>query len=90
MIRTSSEQFLAVGDVLYPSSNENYVNMGVEYGLKNSYFLRAGYRQLFLEDREGGLTFGAGLKLFNIQIDYAYSDRGRLNAVQYFSLGVGF
>jgi len=90
IIHTGSQQFLIAGDVLYPSSNENYVNMGVEYGLKNSFFLRAGYRQLFLADREGGLTFGAGLKLLNIQIDYAYSDRGKLNAVQFFSLGVGF
>jgi hypothetical protein len=87
MIHTSSQQFLIVGDVLYSSSNKNYVNLGVEYSWKNSYFLTAGYCQLFLEDREGGLTFGAGLKLLNIQIDYAYSDRGRLNAVQYFSLG---
>jgi len=79
---------LLLSDVLYPSSNENYVNTGIEYGLLNKYFLRAGYRQLFLEDGEVGLTFGGGIKLFNIQLDYAYCDRGRLNFVQYFSVGV--
>jgi len=88
MIRTNSQQLLLLSDVLYPSSNENYVNTGIEYGLLNKYFLRAGYRQLFLEDGEGGLTFGGGIKLFNIQLDYAYCDRGRLSFVQYFSIGV--
>ncbi len=88
VMRSDFHQLLLLSDVLYPSSNENYVNTGIEYGLLNKYFLRAGYRQLFLEDGEGGLTFGGGIKLFNIQLDYAYCDRGRLSFVQYFSIGV--
>jgi len=88
MISTTSHQIQILGDVLYPSSNENYVNMGLEYGFLNSYFLRAGYRQMFLGDREGGLALGAGIKLYKIFVDYAYSDRGRLNDVQYFSIGI--
>lgn len=90
VIQSSSHQLLLGGDVLYPGSNENYVNTGFEYGFSGTYFLRAGYRQLFLKDGEGGLTFGAGLKFFNIHIDYAYSDRGRLNEVQYFAIAVNF
>ena len=80
----------ALGDVLYPSSNENFVNAGIEYSIKDTYFLRAGHRQLFLDDAEGGLSFGAGLKFNAIQIDYAYSDRGVLNEVQYFSIAFNF
>jgi hypothetical protein len=90
MLRTESHQILVMSDVLYPSSNENYVNVGLEYGFMGSYFLRAGYRQLLLADREGGLTLGAGVEMYRIRVDYAYSDRGVLNDVQYFSIGVRF
>ena len=90
MIKTTRQQVLLSSDVLYPSSQENYVNVGFEYGLLGTYFLRAGYRQLMIDDAEGGLSFGGGLKFYDIQIDYAWSDRGRLDPVQYFSLGVSF
>lgn len=90
LLNRTSHQVQILGDVLYPSSNENYVNMGLEYGFLDSYFLRAGFRQMFLGDREGGLTLGAGLKLFKILVDYAFCERGRLNDVQYFSIGFSF
>jgi len=90
VVKTENHSFLLVGDILYPSSQANYLNAGVEYGFLDSYFIRAGYRQLFLEDAEGGLTLGIGVNVFDIIVDYAYSDRGLLNSVQYFSLGVKF
>ncbi len=90
VIRSEQHSIQLLNDVLYPSSQENYVNSGVEYGFNNQVFLRAGYRQLLLDDTEGGLTLGAGVNVYNIIIDYAYSDRGILNNVQYFSVGVKF
>jgi len=90
IINSEQHNFLLLGDVLYPGSQNNYVNTGVEYGFLGQFFLRAGYRQLFLNDAEGGLTLGAGVNVYNIMIDYAYSDRGMLNEVQYFSFGVTF
>ena len=75
-----------LSDVLYPSTNNNYVNSGIEIGFKNTYFIRAGYRQLFLKDAEGNLNFGAGVKVGSLNLDYAFSDRGVLNNVQYFSV----
>ena len=87
---TNNQSIMIASDVLYPSSNDNYVNAGIEYGLLGKYFLRAGYRQLFLNEAEGGLTFGAGVNILNFHVDYALSDRGRLNSVQYFSLGIDF
>jgi len=83
-------EMLLLGDVLYPSSQENYVNMGVEYGFQNKFFLRGGFRQIFLGNREGGFTAGAGINLYKIRLDYAYSDRGILNQAQYFSVGIRF
>lgn len=90
VIQSEDHSLHLLGDVLYPSSQENYINSGVEYGFNKQVFLRAGFRQLLLEDTEGGMTFGAGVNVFNLIIDYAYSDRGVLNNVQYFSIGVKF
>ncbi|MBD3225889.1 MAG: PorV/PorQ family protein [Caldithrix sp.] len=90
VIKSEFNTLLVSLDVLYPNNNENYVNAGIEYSIQNRYFLRAGYRQLFLNDAEGGFTIGGGMWLKNILIDYAYSDRGRLNNVQYISLGLSF
>lgn len=90
MLYTPTHQVMLMSDVLYPGSNENYVNAGVEYGFMDIFFLRGGFRQIFLKNREGGLTLGAGFKLYNIHLDYAYGDRQRLNEVQYFSVAIRF
>jgi len=90
VLKTEMNQILISSDVLYPNNNDNYVNAGFEYSLLSHYFLRAGYRQIFLNNAEGGLSLGAGIIYKNILLDYAYSDRGRLNNVQYFSMGLSF
>lgn len=41
-------------DAVHPNDNREYVNVGAEYRGFNFLALRAGYRQLFLRDREGG------------------------------------
>ncbi len=80
-------------DALHPSDNMEYVNIGTELKLLNTLFLRGGYRQLFLEDAEGGLSLGAGLwyafsPSFKIRADYAWSDYGRLSAVNMFTFSI--
>jgi hypothetical protein len=56
--------------------------------------LRGGYRDLFLEAAEGGLTFGAGfrhrLDPVEYRLDYAWSDYGLLEAAHRITLGVSF
>jgi hypothetical protein len=56
--------------------------------------VRAGYRQLFLKDAEGGLTYGFGLhfnvRAFELNLDYAAVDFGRLDYVNKFSLIFSF
>jgi hypothetical protein len=50
-------------DAVHPNDNKEYLNVGTELALFDRLIaLRGGYRQLLLQDREGGLTFGAGLK----------------------------
>ena len=58
-------------------------------------YIRGGYNSLFEKDSEKGLTLGIGLHyrivdLVKVKIDYAYQDFGRLNNIQYISLGINF
>lgn len=80
-------------DAIQPTDNTESINLGMEYGVKEWLFLRAGYRNLFLRDTEEGLTVGAGANLkfmYNlpIRLDYAYADFGRLENIQCFSLAI--
>jgi len=80
-------------DAIQPTDNTESVNLGGEYSLREWAFLRAGYRHLFLQDSEEGLTLGAGLNLNTVlklpfRLDYAFADFGRLNSIQCFSLAV--
>ena len=66
-----------------------------EYVFSDLLSLRAGYKSLFLDNSEEGLTLGVGLKhnfssSFGIYVDYAYQDFGILDNSQHFSLGVSF
>jgi len=82
-------------DALHPSDNKESVNVGMEYHLFNMIALRAGYKSLFLDNTEEGLTLGFGLNYdftdsFGLSIDYAYQTFGLLNDTQHFSIGVNF
>jgi hypothetical protein len=69
--------------------------VGVEYGFQGRFFLRGGFKSLFLADREGGLSGGVGLRqeLFyggEVRLDYAYRDTGRLGGSHIVGLSVTF
>lgn len=83
-------------DGVNPNDNAQSLNVGYELALlKESVFLRSGYNELFLKDREKGLTAGAGLNFPSIQgmrvsINYAYQDFKYLNAVNHYSIQIQF
>jgi hypothetical protein len=62
----------------------------------NVLFLRGGYQNfgLPLEEKEGGLTLGAGLRYampeFVATFDYGWADQGRLDKTHRITLGVNF
>ncbi|MEW6194894.1 MAG: PorV/PorQ family protein [Bacteroidota bacterium] len=94
-IKTDLHKLLIAFDAAHPSDNYESVNIGGEYSFNDMFFVRGGYKSLFLEDSEESYTFGAGIKqtlLGNVglKIDYSYGDFGRLNNVQKFSLSVSF
>jgi opacity protein-like surface antigen len=82
-------------DAVRPNDNNEHLNIGAEFGFRNILFVRGGYKALFLEDSEEGLTAGLGLQypLFGTigtRIDYSYQDFGRLKEVHSITLGVEF
>jgi hypothetical protein len=86
----SGHDFIVEINAIHPNDNYEYMNIGAEYVWKDFIALRSGYRQLFLVDSEGGLTFGAGLRVdvqgYQIQFDYAAADFGRFDYLNKFSL----
>lgn len=90
IIMLEDHRLVMTGDVLYPNNNNNYLNVGAEYGLLSKFFLRGGYSGLFMPDREGGFSVGGGVNLYSLKIDYAHTAMGRLTSVQRISASVLF
>ncbi len=94
-IQTENHLLTVEADAMHPIDNSESMNFGLEYGFAGRYFLRAGYRNLFLRNGEEGLTLGAGVHLtmfggIRVGFDYAYADFGRLQNTQRFSIVLGF
>jgi hypothetical protein len=83
-------------DGVNPNDNAQSLNLGVEYAaFKESLVLRGGFNELFLEDRENGLTLGAGLRIpyvnsLDLALGYAYQDFAYLGGVNHFSIEIKF
>ena len=91
---TETDWILAI-DVIHPNDNKEYLNIGTEVAFLNHLFsLRGGYRQVFLEHREGGLTLGGGVSLdisnSSIALDYAMIDYGRLGNKNVITLVISY
>lgn len=98
-IVTKSQQLTVAVDALHPNNNSESLNLGAEYGYlfpgTGRFLIRAGYRGLYMDESQFGLTFGAGVHLTLlgnklIKIDYAYKDVGILGYSSIFSVGVTF
>ena len=83
-------------DALVPNNDFQSMNFGTEVSLLDFIRFRAGYNSLFLDDAEGGLSFGIGLtsqmllSVATVKFDYAFRDFGRLNNIHTFSLSINF
>lgn len=93
--RTSNHRLVLSTDAAHPNDNSEYINVGGEYSFRGLIALRGGYRNLFEEDGEQGLTFGAGLNLrvdrsLRARFDYAYADFGRLEQTHWFTVDLSF
>lgn len=79
----------------FPSDNKEYFNIGGEYSFSEMIFIRAGFRGSGIDEAEGGLSLGGGVRInlagnTSLMVDYAYTDWGILNQVNRFSLSANF
>jgi hypothetical protein len=93
--KTEMHKLLVAVDAMHPANDYESVNVGAEYGFKDVFFIRGGYKSLFLKDSEESFTLGAGVKQrfignVAIKIDYTYGDFGRLKNYQKISVGIDF
>lgn len=83
-------------DALAPADNAQSANVGAEYGFRDLFFVRGGYRQAFATDGDDqGWTAGAGLNYgfgprLGVSADYAVRQQAPFDLVQTFSLGLTF
>ncbi|MFH0736640.1 MAG: PorV/PorQ family protein [bacterium] len=79
----------ASAEAIHPNDGDEKVNVGTEISYKNMIDFRAGYK--FFYDEES-YSFGIGVKTnlsVPMQLDFAYSDYGRLGDIIRFTLQVG-
>jgi hypothetical protein len=97
-IATENQRLTLAVDALHPNNNDESVNVGAEYELSRpgfgSFFIRAGYKGMFLKESEFGPTYGAGFLLrmgaIGLKLDFAYRTIGLLGNTQCFNLAVQF
>jgi len=95
LLNQEMNRFTLALDALHPTDNVESVNIGAEYGFMNMVFLRAGYKSLFQEDTEEGLTLGAGVEyrmsgVGAFILNYAWAEFGVLGDIQTFAFTFSF
>jgi type IX secretion system protein PorV len=97
VLKVEENRLTLAADALHPTDNVESMNLGIEYCYNDLISLRGGYRSLFQEDSEGGLSLGGGIKydvpnFANINIEYAWSDYGVIDpdGIQTFALTISF
>lgn len=85
----SEYRITGIIEAFHPADNDERLNVGTEISWQNRVTLRAGYK--FFYDEES-FNFGVGVNPglgYPAEIDFAYSDYGRLGDVLRFSLKLG-
>lgn len=96
LVFAENQKFTLAVDANYPNDNDQWINVGGELALFNNLvFLRGGYKALFLDDSQEGLTLGVGLKydqsnVLGIQVDYAYQHLEYLDNTHSFGIILSF
>jgi hypothetical protein len=90
MLRTT-----VAADAVRPNDNVEHVNIGGEFAFREMFFVRLGWKALFMDDAEEGFTAGVGLHypLFGstaATLDYSYQEFGIFKNVQTITLSVDF
>jgi len=98
-IVSNYQQLLIEADYQTPNSNYEFMNIGSEYSVTipryGKFSLRAGYKGLFMEENQFGLTYGGGLNLwvgnnYDLGINYGTQSIGPLGNINSFSVTLSF
>ena len=94
-VQTEDFRATVAVDATHPNDNTEYINSGIELAYQDIFFGRVGYKSLYLENSEEGLTWGVGFKIpvsYNtgVKVDYAFADFHRLKNVQYVTVSVTY
>lgn len=97
-IATASHRLTLEVDALHPNNNSESINLGGQYKYTlpsfGSFFLRAGYKGLFMDRTEYGMSYGFGIMMrvarLGLKIDYALRDIGMLGTVHAYTLSMAF
>ncbi len=98
-VAISNHRLTLAFDALHPNNNTESVNLGAQYMYRmprfGSFFLRGGYKALFMEDSEYGPTFGGGFNLnvlgnMGLKVDYCYKNMGLLGNTHCYTIGFLF
>ena len=96
---TDMHRLILAIDAVHPNNNSEYVNIGAQYELKlagqGSFYVRGGYKSLFMVDSQFGMTIGGGLKinLMNnqyIQLDYSHRTMGVFGDLSSYTVSFSF
>jgi len=90
-IENPQHKVTAAFQLNHPNDNAENINLGMEYWWRGALALRGGYR---VNVDEESLTFGGGvavpLNIFKLNLDFAYSDFGRLGNASRISANLKF
>jgi opacity protein-like surface antigen len=97
VVKTQDYRLTLSVDGVNPNDNAPSVNLGGEIGLLNEMVqLRAGYRDLFLDENEFNFTFGLGVSKIkvvgdvSVSVEYAYQQYVHLGNSNRFTLSMRF
>jgi|TARA_B110000263_G_scaffold104545_1_gene91287 hypothetical protein len=98
MVTQISELILSM-DAIHPNNNSEYINLGSQFtfspSLRNKFYLRSGYKGLFMVNGEFGPAFGCGMQYElnsgqGIKIDYSYRSIITFNNTHNYTLSLTF
>jgi hypothetical protein len=94
-VKTNPLRLSVAVDALRPSDNTETVHVGGEIAMYERIFFRAGYKSLFRDNSEEGLTLGCGIRMpvqgtLSWKLDYAYANFGILQDIQMIAAGINF
>ena len=98
-VATARQRLTLEADALHPNNNSESVNLGTQYEYNvpsfGTFYLRGGYKALFMDNSEYGLSLGGGVRyiLLNnmaLRIDYAFRDIGVLGKTHSYSFSILF